>query len=239
MTRRVALVGAGPGDPDLLTVRAEALLAVATTVVTDAVVRGLAQRFAARADVVVVPDGRPAEAAVLAAAKGPHGSVVRLYAGDPWLHPAHDDEVAALGRAGIGTDAVAGVALEVAVPAQAGIAVHVRHLAVTCTFGSVEAVPPPADRGRTLVVSAPDGAAAARRLVAAGGRADLPAAILPIGPGTPVRGPLGEVTGAAGSGGPPDAPQPAAALLVVGAVAAAGVAPADRDQGAPARSRPR
>ena len=236
MSAPVALVGAGPGDPDLLTVRAEAVLAAAAVVVTDAAVQRLAHRFAAGADVVAVPDGEPAVAALLAAAAARRdGSVARLYAGDPWLHPAHADELAALRRAGIGAEAVPGVALEVAVPAQAGIAVHVRHLAVVCTIGPSEAVPPPTDPGRTLVVTCSDGAAAARRLVAAGGRADLPAAILQVdGSAATVHGPLGEVAGETGASGVPGAPGPAAALLVVGAVAAAGaVAPAVADQGAP------
>ncbi len=209
---RVALVGAGPGDPDLMTLRAEAVLATAATVVSDAAVQDLARGFAPKAEVVVVGDGEPAVSVLVAAVSGPARSVVRLYAGDPWLHAAHSQELAALNRAGITTEAIAGVAIEVAVPNRAGIALHVRHLAIACTLGSAEAVPAPADPARTLVISCGDGAAAARGLVARGGQ-NLPAAVLPIdgGPGE-VRGTLGELAAGAGGAGQ--------SLLVVGAVAA-------------------
>ena len=181
--RRVVLVGAGPGDPELVTLRAETELAAAVVVVGDAALARLVERFAPQAEVELVADGVPAPSVLLGAWSGTAGRVVRLYAGDPWLHPAHDAERAALHRAGIATDAVAGVAIEVAVPAQAGIAVHVRHLAVACTLAPEEAAPTPTDPARTLVISCRDGAAAARR-VAANGAAGLPAAVLPLDGGT-------------------------------------------------------
>jgi len=213
---RVTLVGAGPGDADLLTLRAEAELAAAATVVSDARVQALARAFAPRAELVVVPDGAAGVPAILAAALQPNGDVVRLYVGDPWLHPAHGEELAALHQAGVATEAIAGVAVELGVPAQAGIAVHVRHLAVVCTLGSVEEVPRLVDPAHTLVVSGKDGAAAARHLAARGGQ-DLPAAILPLdgGPGEE-RGLVGSLALGAGDAGP--------SLLVVGAVAARGAA---------------
>lgn len=207
---RVALVGAGPGDSDLMTLRAEAVLAAAATVVSDAAVQGLARGFAPQAELVVVADGAPAVPSLLTAASVPDRDVVRLYAGDPWLSPAHDEELAALNRAGIATEAIPGVAIEVAVPALAGIAVHVRHVAVACTLGSTEAVPAAVDPARTLVISCDDGAAAARRLAARGGQ-DLPAAILPTGGGPgEVRGVLGDLGRGVGC--------PVPSLLVVGAV---------------------
>ena len=208
--RRVALVGAGPGDPELVTLKAEAALAAAAAVVCDAAVQKLAERFAPRAAVVAVADGVPAVPVLLAAASRAESRVVRLYAGDPWLHPAHGQELAALRRAGIATDAVAGVAVEVAVPARAGIAVHVRHLAVVCTLAPEEEAPAPVDPARTLVVSCRDGAAAAARLLARGG-GDLPAAILRRGSGPGEAASLSELARGASGGGP--------SLLVVGAVA--------------------
>ena len=201
MTGHVALVGAGPGDPELLTLRAEAVLAAAARVVTDAAVSGLARRFAPGAEVVVVPDGVPAVAVLLAAASRGDLNVVRLYAGDPWLHPAHGEELAALRDAGVATEAVAGVAIEVAVPALAGIALHVRHLAVVCTLGPAELVTPPVDPGRTVVASCGDGAAAASQLVARGGDRDLDAAVLAIdGRSDAVWGALGDLAGPADPG---------------------------------------
>ena len=228
----VALVGAGPGDVDLLTLRAEAVLAQAAIVVTDASVQHLARRFAPMADVAVVPDGRPCTPVLLAAAAGAgERSVARLYAGDPWLHPAHDAERAALHQAGMATEPVAGVAIEVAVPAMAGIAVHVRHLAVACTIGPLEAMPPGADQARTLVVPTEDGGAAARRLAAAGA-AHLPAALVPVStPEDVLRGALTEL----GHGGGPTGP----CLLVVGAVVGPEAAAAGRHlQRAPLPAQP-
>ncbi len=206
----VALVGAGPGDPDLMTLRAEAALAAAATVVTDGELEGLVRLFAPQADVMVVPNGRPASSALLAAVARAGGGVVRLYVGDPWLHPAHGAELAALGRAGIASDAVAGVATEVAVPALAGIAVHVRHLAVACTIGPPEAMPTAPDPARTLVIRTEETAAAAIRL-RTGDESDIPAAVVPLDrPAAAVRGILAEIGSRAPAG---------RCLLVVGAVA--------------------
>lgn len=212
----VALVGAGPGDPDYVTLRAEARLATAEVVVTDIATLGVAERFAPRARMVTVADGAPAVAALLVAARG-GGGIVRLYTGDPWLHPAHGVERAALHQAGITTEPVAGVAVEVALPALAGIAIHVRHLAVTCTIGPAEVMPPAVDPARTLVVPTDDATAAAGQL-AASGSPDLPGAVVPAqNPRHVVRGTLEELgRGAAPAG---------ACLLVVGAVTDPAVPP--------------
>jgi len=145
---QVTLVGAGPGDPDLLTLRAEVLLAAAATVVVDAGIVHLAAAFAPGATIVAVPDRDPAVDALRSA---PH-PVVRLYTGDTWLHPAHGPEAAALTAAGVAFEAVAGVATEIALPGLAGIAVHVRHLAVACTIADVHHAPENTDPARTLVL---------------------------------------------------------------------------------------
>ena len=105
---RVALVGAGPGDPDLVTLRAEAELAAASTVMTDMALESLVRQLAPQAEVVMVPDGQPAASVLLAVVARADGDVVRLYSGDPWLHPAHVVELTALNRAGIGSKPVPG-----------------------------------------------------------------------------------------------------------------------------------
>ncbi len=207
----MALVGAGPGEPDLMTLRAEAELAAAAVVVTDVALEGLVRYLAPQAGVVVVPDRRPATAVLLAALARADGGVVRLYVGDPWLHPAHGSELAALDRAGIASEPVAGVATEVAVPALAGIAVHVRQLAVACTIGPLEAIPTAPDRARTLVIRTEDAGAAAIRL-GTGDDSDIPAAAVPLDrpDAAAVRGSLAEIGSRAPAG---------RCLLVVGAVA--------------------
>jgi len=124
-------------------------------------------------------------------------------------------EAAALRAAGMTTEAVPGVAVEIAVPARAGIPVHVRHLAVTCTFAAIDQVPAWSGPTRTIVVTAGDLAATATALTArtvAGNRV-TPAAAVPAdddGAAT-VRAPLGSI-----SAGAPNGP----GVLVVGAVCA-------------------
>jgi len=193
-----------------MTLRAEAELVAAATVVADAALEGVVRRFAPRAALVVVPDERPATSVLLAAVARADGNVVRLYAGDPWLHPAHGAELTALDRAGIASEPVAGVATEVALPGLAGVAVHVRHLAITCTIGPTEAMPSVLDPARTLVVLTDDVGTAAIRL-GTGGDPHIPAAVVPLDrPAVTVRGILAEIGSAAPAG---------RCLLVVGAVA--------------------
>ncbi len=174
----VSLVGGGPGDPDLLTLRGEALLARAAIVVVDTALVPLAVAFAPGAVIVAVPDRAPAVDALVTAARGGRSPVVRLYKGDTWLHPAHGAEATALADAGIPSEAVAGVATEMARSAMAGIPVHVRHLAVACTIADAEAEAPPADDPtRTIVVTSDDLAATAATM-ASTGDASLPAAAI-------------------------------------------------------------
>jgi len=193
-----------------MTLRAEAELVGAATVVADAELEGVVRRFAPQAALVVVPDERPATSVLLAAVARAGGNVVRLYAGDPWLHPAHSAELTGLDRAGIASEPVAGVATEVAVPGLAGVAVNVRHLAVACTIGPAEAMPPALDPARTLVVLTKDVGTAAIRLTT-GNDSDIPAAVVPLDqPAAAVRGILAEIGSRAPAG---------RCLLVVGAVA--------------------
>jgi siroheme synthase len=213
MTPRVALVGAGPGQPELVTLRAEALLAEARIVIVDASLVDLARAFAPTAELVAVADGGPAPKVVLSAVARAEANVVRLYCGDPWLHAAYESEHAALEAAGHPHEAVAGVAVEVALPALAGVAVHVRSLAVACTIGPFEALSPASDPARTLVTSIGDPSNVPWD-VAAAGDTDLPAALVPVSaPAAVWRGRLGDVIA-------PAAAMHAPALLVVGAVCA-------------------
>jgi uroporphyrinogen III methyltransferase/synthase len=125
----VAFVGAGPGDPDLLTVRAVELLALADVVITESQDAAFVARFC-REGVEVVDgsvgdDGQPlthamrARLVVRAAKRG--GNVVRLLDGDPFLYATGSEEAAGCVKAGIPFEVVPGVSAVSAVPAYAGV----------------------------------------------------------------------------------------------------------------------
>jgi precorrin-4 methylase len=126
------LAGGGPGDPDLLTLRAEAALGAARLVVADAALVPLATAFAPRAEVLEAGRDPGATVAMLAASQGP---AVRLYRGDPWLHPRYAAEAATLAARGVATEAVPGPPVETALAGAAGLALHHRPVAVTLTLG--------------------------------------------------------------------------------------------------------
>jgi siroheme synthase len=123
MTAPVLLVGGGPGDPALLTLRAEQALRDAGTVLADAALVELARRMAPQAEVLLAPSGPHDLVALVQGARGP---VVRLYRGDPWLHPAHGAELAALDAAGVASEAVPGISVAIGTRTAAGDPLHHR-----------------------------------------------------------------------------------------------------------------
>ncbi|WP_345023249.1 uroporphyrinogen-III C-methyltransferase [Actinomadura keratinilytica] len=152
----VALVGGGPGDPGLITVRGRQLLAQADVVVTD--------RLAPRE----LLDELPADTEVIDAAKIPYGRtvtqerindhlveharqgrfVVRLKGGDPFVFGRGAEEVLHCARHGIPVTVVPGITSAVAVPSAAGI--PVTHRGVTQEFHVVSAHVPPGDPASTV-----------------------------------------------------------------------------------------
>ena len=136
MPGHVALVGAGPGDPDLWTVRAARLIAEADLVLYDALIdveslRGLtaAQLFfvgkrAGRASV----DQETINRLMIRAAKRGR-RVVRLKGGDPFVFGRGGEEMLALANAGVSFEVVPGVTTAVAAPGLAGIPVTHRGVA--------------------------------------------------------------------------------------------------------------
>ena len=116
----VALVGAGPGDEGLLTVRAAELLGQASLVVAAADLAPLAQRhMSPDAQLADPADGAATTRTLVQAARGGQ-LVVRLYRGDPLLNGAVAD-AAACAKAGVRFEIVPGVPAATAVPAYAGI----------------------------------------------------------------------------------------------------------------------
>ena len=133
----VALVGAGPGDPELITVRGRRLLALADVVVADRLVPGLLLDEL-RPDVELVDASKipygPAKAQeeinrILVSRARQGRFVVRLKGGDPYVFGRGGEEVLACTAAGVPVTVVPGVSSATAVPAAAGIPVTHRGVA--------------------------------------------------------------------------------------------------------------
>ena len=137
----VYLVGAGPGDPGLLTVRGAALLARADVVVYDRLsVEALLELAPATAERVsvgkapgVVTMGQDQINELLVERGRTGATVVRLKGGDPFVFARGGEEAAALAAAGVPFEVVPGISSAIAAPAYAGIPVTLRHSSTSFT----------------------------------------------------------------------------------------------------------
>jgi uroporphyrin-III C-methyltransferase len=127
MSGTVYLVGAGPGAPDLLTVRAARLLERADVVLHDALVHPATLALAARAEKIPVGKRCGAHASAqrfinkrLADAAHRHAVVVRLKGGDPMLFARAAEELDYLRARGIRVEVVPGVTAALAAAAELG-----------------------------------------------------------------------------------------------------------------------
>jgi uroporphyrinogen III methyltransferase/synthase len=148
MTGIVYLVGAGPGDPGLLTLRGAELLVTCDAVVFDALANpallalaNVAERETAVELHDVGKRGGAAESAkqdeinALLVRLGREGKrVVRLKGGDPLVFGRGSEEARALAEAGVSFEIVPGVTAGIAAPAYAGIPVTHRGAATSVTF---------------------------------------------------------------------------------------------------------
>jgi uroporphyrin-III C-methyltransferase len=134
----VWLVGAGPGDPGLVTVRGLELIRGCDALVYDVLVAPeLVEE--APGDALVIPreDVRQAELNTLLVELGRQGlEVVRLKGGDPFVFGRGGEEAEALAAAGVPFEVVPGVSALSAVPASAGIPVTHRGLSAQVTLVS-------------------------------------------------------------------------------------------------------
>jgi len=139
---KVFLVGAGPGDPDLLTLKAEHVIKSADIVLYDKLVDervlALVPKKVELLDVGKdpnhhkVPQQRINDLLVTYAKKGKR--VVRLKGGDPYVFGRGGEEAEELVAHGIDVEIVPGISSAVAVPAYAGIPVTHRKYASTLTI---------------------------------------------------------------------------------------------------------
>jgi uroporphyrin-III C-methyltransferase / precorrin-2 dehydrogenase / sirohydrochlorin ferrochelatase len=152
----VAIIGGGPGDPGLITVRGRQLLAEADVVLTDRLApRSLLDELRDDVEIIDVgkiPYGRAMAQEHINAALIGHAQagrfVARLKGGDPFVFGRGAEEVLACLRAGVPVTVVPGVTSAVGVPASAWI--PVTHRGVAQEFHVVSVHVPPGD-GRSTV----------------------------------------------------------------------------------------
>jgi uroporphyrinogen III methyltransferase / synthase len=197
----VYLVGAGPGDPGLLTARALELIATADVIIHDRLIPAAALQ-GARPDAELVYAGKQgggestaqSEVERLLVEHGRSGrAVVRLKGGDPFVFGRGGEEAETLQAAGVPFEVVPGVTAGVAAPAYAGIPVTHRELSSGVAFVTGHEDPAKPESALdwdalaafpgTLVVymGVRQLESIAKRLIAAGRDAEQPAAVIERG----------------------------------------------------------
>ena len=192
---RVYLVGAGPGDPELITLRAARLLECAEIVFYDALVHPETVALAVAAQKVAVGKRCHRHSTAqrfinkrLVDAARTHAVVVRLKGGDPMLFGRAQEEIDALQSAGIEFEVVPGISAALAASAEIGVSLTRRGVSrnvafVTPRIGEAEsasdwAVSALAADTAAIYMGAGQAEAVAATLVARGRAADTPVALV-------------------------------------------------------------
>ena len=139
---KVYLVGAGPGDPGLMTLRGKTLLECADVVIHDALVsESILRMVSPRAEVINAGKRRgkhsmlqPAITDLLREKAQDHAVVVRLKGGDPFVFGRGGEEMTDLLAVGIEVEVVPGITAGVAAPAYAGIPITHRQYSSSVLF---------------------------------------------------------------------------------------------------------
>ena len=229
---KVYLVGAGPGDPELLTRKAERILASASIVLHDSLVsREVLRMIAPAAEVIDVGKraGRKLLSqeeinALLVCYAQSHAVVVRLKGGDPLLFGRAAEELEALRFAGVEHEVVPGITAGLGAAAAAGISLTDRRLASQVLFTTFSRraegrVPEwsgvTSDTTFVVYMPGPDYGEVAQRLLDGGLAADTPCVIVSAATRTQQELRWTDVARLQ-----VEATLPAPALLIVGRVAA-------------------
>ena len=192
---KVYLIGAGPGDPDLLTVKAARLLSRANIVFHDALVsQEVLQLIAPGAQIIDVGKrcGKKLLTqdeinALLVASAATHETVIRLKGGDPLVFGRAGEEIEALRDAGVEFEIVPGITAALGAAAAAGISLTDRRAASQIVFATFSRDPENAAMDWSSITSTttlalympgPDYGEVARRLLAAGLPHDLPCVVV-------------------------------------------------------------
>ncbi|MEH6790789.1 uroporphyrinogen-III C-methyltransferase [Parasphingorhabdus sp.] len=194
----VYLVGAGPGDPELLTLKAARLLQSADVIVHDGLVSQEILDMASPSARLVsvakkrslhsVPQDQINQILVREAAKG--GIVVRLKGGDPFIFGRGGEEADDCREAGVAVEVVPGISAALGCAAQAKMPLTHRDASSAVSFvaGQCKGLSDQnwsglAGKGRTLVIymGVANAEAIVEKLIADGASPDLPVAVLENG----------------------------------------------------------
>jgi uroporphyrinogen III methyltransferase/synthase len=139
---KVYIVGAGPGDPELITIKAARLIGSADVLLYDRLVSEETISLAKEGCELIYVGKHPGESSttqerineMLVEKAQEGGSIVRLKGGDPFLFGRGGEEAQVLSREGISYEVVPGITSAISVPAYAGIPVTQRHIASSVAF---------------------------------------------------------------------------------------------------------
>ena len=228
---KVYLVGAGPGDPELLTVKAARLLARASIVLHDSLVSCEVLQLVARSAEIIDVGKRCGQKlltqdeinSLLVSAAKKHDVVIRLKGGDPLIFGRAGEEIEALRNAGVNFEIVPGITAALSAAAAAGISLTDRRAASQVVFSTFSRGTDSAqtDWGAitstttlALYMPGPDYAEVAHRLREGGLPDDLPCVIVSNATGSAQQIRWTNITSLAH-----EEKLPAPALMIVGRVA--------------------
>jgi uroporphyrinogen III methyltransferase / synthase len=164
MPGKVYLVGAGPGDPGLLTLRGKTVLERADCVIYDFLANEELLKYAPalcerifvgkRAGTHTLSQEQINRSLVEKSRQG--NTVVRLKGGDPFVFGRGGEEAAALREAGVPFEIVPGISSGIAVPAYAGIPVTHRKVSASVSFVSIRAEPTAETNGSDPIPAFPN-----------------------------------------------------------------------------------